>query len=83
MLGPEICEKATNGAKKFEVTVSNDAVEDVFGHGFSKSLRYGATLELVKVLSTLGYTKLLQFCQHAPPFLVMSSLEHSLLVKSS
>ena len=51
MLGPELCDKATNGAKRFEVTVSNDVVEDVFGHGFSKSLRYGSTLELVKVLS--------------------------------
>ena len=56
MLGPELCEKATNGAKKFEVSVSGDALEELFGHGFSKSLRYGATLELVKVRSiTIKY----------------------------
>lgn len=55
MLGQELCEKATNGAKKFEVTVADDALYDLFGQALSKSLRYGATLELVKVTSVCAW----------------------------
>ena len=65
MLGPELCEKATNGAKQFAVTVAGDALEELFGQSFSKSLRYGVTLELVKVRSlrtTVWSIGCCQFC---------------------
>ena len=48
MLGSEIADKASNGPKKFEVTVDGDALSNLTGSEFSKSLRYGATLELNK-----------------------------------
>ena len=48
-LGEVLCNKASNGAKKMEVTAEGDDLETVFPDGFSKSLRYGACLELVKV----------------------------------
>lgn len=49
VLGVNLSAKASNGAKKMEVTAVGDDLDSVFPGGFSKSLRYGSTLELVKV----------------------------------
>ena len=49
VLGVTLSSKASNGAKKMEVTAVGDDLDTIFPDGFSKSLRYGATLELVNV----------------------------------
>ena len=49
MLGETLCSKASNGAKKMEITADGEDLYTVFPGGFSKSLRYGACLELVNV----------------------------------
>ena len=50
ILGPELVKAAKNGPKMLEVTAADDDLRAVFGYGaFSKGLRFGATLELVKV----------------------------------
>jgi len=49
VLGEHLASKAKNGPKKMEVTADGDDLETVFPCGFSKSLRYGACLELNKV----------------------------------
>ncbi|DBA87442.1 TPA: hypothetical protein ACH3X1_004483 [Trebouxia sp. C0004] len=49
VLGQQLVCKASNGAKKLEVKADSDDLCTVFPNGFSKSLRYGATLELVDV----------------------------------
>ena len=49
MLGEHLTSKASNGTKKLEVTADGDDLDTVFTGGFSKSLRYGACLELNKV----------------------------------
>ncbi len=49
MLGEHLVSKASNGAKKLEVKAEGDDLYTVFPNGFSKSLRYGATLELTDV----------------------------------
>lgn len=51
MLGVTLSCKASNGAKKMEVTAVGDDLDTIFPGGLSKSLRYGATLELVNVRS--------------------------------
>jgi len=49
VLGEHLVSKASNGAKKLEVKAEGDDLYTVFPNGFSKSLRYGATLELTDV----------------------------------
>lgn len=49
VLGATLSSKSSNGAKKMEVTAVGDDLDTIFPGGLSKSLRYGATLELVKV----------------------------------
>ncbi|KAL0033586.1 hypothetical protein WJX79_005404 [Trebouxia sp. C0005] len=46
VLGEQLVSKASNGAKKLEVKADGDDLYTVFSNGFSKSLRYGASLEL-------------------------------------
>lgn len=48
VLGTTLASSASNGAKKMEVTAVGEELDTVFPGGFYKSLRYGATLELVK-----------------------------------
>ena len=49
MLGVTLSYKASNGAKKMEVTAVGDDLDTIFPGGLYKSLRYGATLDLVNV----------------------------------
>lgn len=49
VLGVTLSSKASNGAKKMEVTAVGDDLDTAFPGGFSRSLRYGASLELVNV----------------------------------
>lgn len=49
VLGEQLVSKASNGAKKLEVKADGDDLYTVFPNGFSKSLRYGATLKLTDI----------------------------------
>lgn len=52
ILGPDLVKTAKNGPKMLEVTATIAELEPLFGYGaFSKTLRYGASLDLVKVSS--------------------------------
>lgn len=48
MLGEALMKKATNGKKQIVVVAVEDDLDYHFGN-FSKSLRYGASLELKEV----------------------------------
>lgn len=55
LVGEELFGKASSGPKQLKLALSNDEVEGVFGR-LSKTLRYGATLELTQGLK-LVFTK--------------------------
>lgn len=59
MLGEQLVSKASNGAKKMDVKADADDLYDIFQNGFSKSLRYGASLELTDVRIIACMLKLL------------------------
>lgn len=59
MLGEHLVSKASNGAKKMDVKADADDLYDIFQNGFSKSLRYGASLELTDVRIVVCMLKLL------------------------
>ena len=56
LVGQSLYSEASSGPKQLKLVLSNEDVESIFEGTFSKSLRYGATLELTKGLSFV-YTK--------------------------
>ena len=49
ILGPNLVKAAKNGPKMLEVTATDDDLRELLGsRAFSKTLRFGATLDLVK-----------------------------------